>query len=213
VGITGPTGTGVAGPTGPAGTAGTSGNTGATGPTGATGGFSYYLGEVYGGGVIYYLYKDSIGQDHGLIVALNDQATFQPWSNVANTAVGSSAQSLWNGSANTTAIIAQVGHTSSAALTCKNYTGGGFTDWYLPAIDELHLLYINRYIINKTLYNVGSQLGWVNYWSSTEYNSGNAADLNINTGTSEYAGVGGIGIWVKSSSGNNFNYVRAIRAF
>jgi hypothetical protein len=59
------------------------------------GNFTHYIGEQYGGGVIFHLWKDNVGVEHGLIVALTDQSTSQAWSNVASTAVGTSAQSSW----------------------------------------------------------------------------------------------------------------------
>ncbi len=217
-GATGPTGlsgnTGATGAAGPTGLSGNTGATGAVGPTGSNGGFTHHLGELYGGGVIFALFLDNTGTEHGLIVSLIDQATYANWNNVGNnTAVGSGAQSTWNGAANTAAIIAQPGHTSSAALTCKNYTGGGYTDWYLPAIDELHLLYVNRFFVNKTLSTAGTQMGFNSYWSSTEYNAGNAGNLNLYPGSATYAGVGGMGLDQKYSSNGTFNFVRAIRAF
>ena len=46
-------------------------------------------------------------------------------------------------------------------------------DWYLPSIDELSLLWHNRYIVNKTARAINSPLLSIDgdYWSSTEYNA------------------------------------------
>ena len=132
------------------------------------GGFTHYVGELFGGGVVFYVYKDANGQEHGLVVSLNNQGGSVNWSNIDTSTVGEGAQSSWDGASNTNAIIAQAGHTSSAALTCKNYTGGGFTDWYLPAIDELKLLFSNRFNVNKTIGNTGTPINYDSYWSSSE---------------------------------------------
>jgi hypothetical protein len=50
-------------------------------------------------------------------------------------------------------------------------------DWYLPAIDELSLLWQNKFNVNRTLSGYSSfgsipgatQIGYADYWSSTEY--------------------------------------------
>jgi hypothetical protein len=217
IGLTGPTGAqgsiGLTGPTGIAGATGV-GATGATGPAGSgssTGGFAHFLGQVYAGGVIFHLFTDSTGQEHGHVVALGDQSTFLQWSSLPNAAVGSGAQSNWNGAANTTAIIAQAGSTSSAALTARNHNGGGFSDWYLPSFNELLLLYNNFYIINRTLSTAGTTMDQNSYWSSTESNSSNAIFLNMNQVSNSNASlyIYGMGRTQK----NQYGYVRAIRAF
>jgi hypothetical protein len=50
------------------------------------------------------------------------------------------ATSSINGSANT-ATISALGASYTAARFCKNLTIGGYTDWYLPSINEQELLY------------------------------------------------------------------------
>jgi hypothetical protein len=47
-----------------------------------------------------------------------------------------------------------------AAITCNDLVYGGYSDWYLPAEDELNVLYTNKSAIG----GFGPQL----YWSSTE---------------------------------------------
>ncbi len=139
---------------------------------GATGGFTHYIGEQFGGGVVFSIWKDAQGVEHGLIVDLTDLGSQEPWSNVRNEEVGSSAQSDWDGLNNSYAIVSQVGHTNSAAYLCLNSTNGGFSDWYLPAVLELKLLYQNLLNVNKTLSTIGAQK--INllsdYYSSTEFN-------------------------------------------
>jgi hypothetical protein len=176
-GVTGPTGsqglTGATGPTGADGTTGPQGLTGATGaigPTGPSGGppgptgptgivpTRHYIGEHYQGGIIFFV--DTTGQ-HGLIAASADQSAGIAWSNITNTLIGASAQSRTDGLGNTNAIIAQPGHTISAASICTSYSGGGYTDWYLPSLQELSMIYDQWYVISGIV--VGVQ-----YWCSTE---------------------------------------------
>lgn len=88
------------------------------------------------------------------------------WSNVI-TAVGTTGTAIGTGLANTTAIIAQSGHTASAAKLCRDYTGGGKTDWFLPSKDELTQLYEQKAVIDGLSPADG-------YWSSSEFNSSDA---------------------------------------
>ena len=171
----------------------------------ATGGgnFTHYIGEQYGGGVIFHLWKDIAGVEHGLIVALTDQSTSQAWSNVTSTLIGTSAQSSWDGLSNSNAIVGQATHTSSAAKLCLDLVSGGQSDWYLPSIQELNMLWNNYYTVARTLSQIGgaTQLANNYYWSSSEY------DYNYAWYFIFYNG--------ESYGSNKFYslYVRAVRAF
>lgn len=150
------------------------------------GGFTHYLGENFGGGIIFQLWKDAQGAEHGLIVDINNLSTTEIWSNEAWTLIGSGAQSLWDGKSNSAAIIAQPGHTKSLASLCKASTSGGQNDWYLPSIDELVLLWNNRYFVNKALSAISGATLLSNnalYWSSTEYNADFARTMKFDYGT------------------------------
>lgn len=164
-----------------------------SGQGGGSGNFSHYIGESFGGGVIFHLWKDNLGLEHGLIVAPNDISTSSPYSNVSGTLIGPSAQSLWDGLANSNAIVAQPGHINSAAKLCLDLVSGGFSDWYLPAFDEWGYLWQNRFNVNKTLSTINGAdlLKTVEYWSSTEYSSGSAFyyafyGINLNKSIHEY---------------------------
>lgn len=139
--------------------------------------YTHYKGEVYGGGIIFHLWKDAQNIEHGLIVDNLELSTAQYYSNIDTVLIGSTAQSTWDGLSNSNAIIGQVGHTNSAALLCINSTNSGQSDWYLPAIDELFLLWHNRFIINKVLTTIpnSAQLPteFNTYVSSTEIPNNN----------------------------------------
>jgi hypothetical protein len=141
---------------------------------GGTGGegFTHYIGEEFGGGVIFHLWKDNAGLEHGLIVDKTDLSTSQVWSNVDQTLIGPAAQSSWDGLSNSNAIVAQAGHTNSAAALCLNSTNGGFNDWYLPSNKEAVLLLNQTFNINKSLSSIsGATILTDNddgYWTSTE---------------------------------------------
>ena len=144
--------------------------------------FTYQLGEYVPseGGVIFHRYKES-GQEKYLIVDITNLSVSSAYSNINNILIGPSAQSTWDGSSNNTAIVNQVGATSGAAFLCDASTNGGQNDWYLPAIDELSLIWHNRFNINKTLSSVGGAgiIGFDNYWSSTEDVATNASAFNF----------------------------------
>jgi len=193
---------GADGAIGPQGPAGADGATGPQGPAGV-GGFTHFIGEEFGGGVIFHLWKDNSGVEHGLILAITDQSASQPWSNITNITIGINAQSSWDGQLNSNSIVGQSGHSNSAAQLCLNLVSGGQNDWYLPSIDELALLCNNRFNINKVLSSISgaSVLPFTGvYWSSTEGGAG-ALGFAFNT----VAGA--------SLSKGGGNSVRAIRSF
>jgi len=159
--------------------------------------FQYEIGEYVEdeGGVIFHKYLDGNTQNY-LVVSITDQSSGQAWSNVTSTLIGSTAQSTWDGLSNSNAIIGQVGFTNGAAKTCLDLISLDKNDWYLPAIDELSLLWQNRFNINRTLsgnssYGVisGSEIiSYTNngYWSSTEFDNARsvAQSLFVNGGPS-----------------------------
>jgi hypothetical protein len=172
---------------------------------------SHYIGEYFGGGVIFHLWKDSLNVEHGLIVAIKDQSDSMEWSNINNVEIGKTAQSLWDGLSNSNAIVAQSGHINSAAKLCLDLVSGGKSDWYLPSINEFFMLRNNLFHVNMTLskikdavelFNITANHDW-QYWTSTEYRiSGNIFAYPFDfTNTSEQNWKG------------NAHKVRAIRAF
>jgi hypothetical protein len=171
--------------------------------SGSGGGFTHYIGEEFSGGVIFHLWKDALGVEHGLIIDKTDLSTAQVWSNIDATLIGPSAQRNWDGLSNSNAIVGQAGHTSSASALCLNSTIGGQSDWYLPSIQELNMLWNNYYTVTRSLTQISgaTQLQPAFYWSSTEVGDGNAWSF--------YFGSGGAGNGSKYST----DYVRAVRAF
>ena len=171
------------------------------------GGFTHYIGEEYGGGVIFHLWRDAQGVEHGLIVDKTDLSSGQqPWSNITTTTIGLSAQSSWDGSSNSNAIVGQSGHTSSASALCLNSNNGEQSDWYLPSIQELNMLWNNYYTVARSLIQISgaTQLQQAYYWSSTEYSSIRAWAFPFEGGSAFSADF-----FDKVNTSN----VRAVRAF
>lgn len=63
---------------------------------------------------------------------------------------------------------------NSADLMCNNSTVGGYTDWHLPTLDELYVLYNNRAFIGGFSED--------DYWSSTRSNSMDAYFISFLSG-------------------------------
>ncbi len=161
---------------------------------------THYVGEVYGGGIVFYVYDN--GQ-HGLIAASSDQAFNIRWHAGANKYTIALADGLGAGKKNTATIIASQGYGDGqtyAARACNEYsvTDGGVTygDWYLPSKHELSLLRNAKDVVG----NFSSAF----YWSSTEINQTTSWGQYFDTTTLQSAG---------DKVSYDTNRVRAIRSF
>ena len=167
------------------------------------------VGDFYQGGVVFHLLVDGetgyvAGEIHGLIAAVQDQSSGIEWYNGVYITTGATPTAIGTGSANTDAIIAAQGATETdyAAGLARAYTGGGYTDWFLPSKDELYKMYLKRTTINATaLANGGSIFANLLYWSSTEYDNTWGWAHNF------------INYFTDLSSKSNLFKVRAVRAF
>src|SRR5690554_6490429 len=143
----------------------------------ATGGGStnnFYLGQDTLGGIVFYIYIGSDGNQHGLIVNKNESTA--QWQSSGTT---TNATRSWDGVYNTGLMTS-----SPAANYVNGLTDGGFTDWYLPSIDELSILWHNRFHANNALNAGGFTLlsNTVLYWSSTEDSATDALCFLFNRG-------------------------------
>jgi hypothetical protein len=180
------------------------------------GGYTYEIGEYVPseGGVIFHRYKDG-GQERYLVVATTDASTSATWDN----RIGPGQppllmnQSTWDGFTNFNTLQGSTGaqFTSAAYLVTFYGSSTGLSGWYLPAIDELVLLFNNRFNVNRTLSgnsNSGfisgaTQLGQTSYWSSTEANQTIALRLDF--------GTAGASVSIGGTMKSNSLSVRAIR--
>ena len=161
---------------------------------GQVSGFTHYLGEDFNGGIIYYLYKGSDGLEHGLIVSKNEN-TAAAWQTTGSLR---GADRTEDGVFNTNLM------TNSPAASYIATLGLG---WYLPSVDELNLLYYNRYSAQKGLRAGGFTLlanaSQAFYWSSTEFSATYAYSFSFSNGQPNTS-------FLKT---NNTISVRGIRAF
>ena len=159
--------------------------------------------DYQGWKIAYILVDGDPGYDsttpHGLIAATSDQTTSAAilWNNGSFTSTGATGTNIGMGLSNTNTIITSQGPTSTdyAAGLARAYTGGGFTDWYLPSINELGKLYLNRVLIG------GFASGNTNYWSSTEESGFFSYYFDFSNGNPSY------------NTKNDFYRVRAVRSF
>ncbi|MEI7668401.1 MAG: hypothetical protein WCI62_05365, partial [Erysipelotrichaceae bacterium] len=114
------------------------------------------VGDTYKGGIVFYILQvGDTGYDskvvHGLIASTEDQHTNLKWGLLDYRYVavpGGTYTTIGTGSANTDSIIAQNGSgITYAAGIAHAYNGGGYTDWYLPSLDELYQLFLNQDIV------------------------------------------------------------------
>jgi hypothetical protein len=81
--------------------------------------FIFNIGDFVQGGWVFDI-LDLGGGNFTYFIASTLELVATEWSNITNLAVGTTGTAVGNGLANTNAIIGQVGHTTSAALLCKN---------------------------------------------------------------------------------------------
>lgn len=150
----------------------------------------FYLGQDTLGGYVYYIYLDANGEQHGLIVSKTE--TTANWSSSSGL-VG--ADRTYDGSYNMVLMFNS---------TARDWVSTNFTsEWFLPSIDQLILLFNARMHVNKALHWGGfTQLSFNNsYWSSFEYDS--SAGMYLHFSNSE------TGAATKSTN----MLVRAVRTF
>jgi hypothetical protein len=137
------------------------------------------VGEYHQGGVVAWV--DETGK-HGFVVDIKNlhktSSSFGGgmWWGCASTsgaialsnAGGALATHIGGGASNTAAMLV----CSSTATLCVNLTKNGYSDWFLPSLDELGEIYQNKGVINATAVAHGGE--WFTnstYWSSTAQNN------------------------------------------
>jgi hypothetical protein len=132
----------------------------ALGDTGPGGGKIFYVDT--GGFTVYTSAADTTGVTcHYLEAAPQDIEGTLVWasSGYMSTHIEGTETAMGTGRRNTARIVAEdIG--APAAKACKDYRGGGKTDWFLPSKSELNVLYTNRG-------HVGN-LQTERYWSSSD---------------------------------------------
>jgi len=113
------------------------------------------IGDFYKGGAIF----NTDGNGNGLVAPIKNQNNGVIWG--YNGISVTNAWDHWNGINNTNLILNKYTVRPIAASVCYDLEQEGFDDWYLPAHDQLLLLYDQRSIVGGFDDNQY-------YWSSTE---------------------------------------------
>jgi hypothetical protein len=148
-----------------------------------------------GGGIVFFNKGNTNGGWQYLESATSDQSTGIAWG-CYGTSIPGTQLTVGSGEVNTSLIVAGCNQASFAAKLCDDLSLGGQTDWFLPSIDELYLMYKSLHTNNQGNFNTSN-----GYGSSTENDLYNAKGLSFNNGS-------GFGV----SKGAAVS-VRAVRAF
>ena len=118
------------------------------------------------GGVIFYLDKT---KKHGLVVStenLGGNWMTYPWGCYGLSIEDAEGIDVGAGRLNTNAIVNACDEKGTAALACINYEYEGFSDWFLPSLEELELIAENLGYDDE--FSDVIQFDNANYLSSTQ---------------------------------------------
>jgi hypothetical protein len=176
-------------------------------------GGSCAIGDVApGGGYVFYVSATTINVATGISTGGIYLATApQTWSGASidpnasfgcgSTNIAGTSDSVGSGAENTRLLNAGCATAGIASRLAADSSAEGFTDWFIPSIDELTLIYNNLKV--NSLSNLQS---W-NYWSSTQ-------GTTSAYGKYWWFGSGAVsGQTDKNNSAGSNMYVRPIRAF
>ena len=155
------------------------------------------IGALIGGGVVVAVYNEN-GVNKALVASLTNLGNV-PYTIPAfqSTLIGATAQSYYDGLTNTNAIIAQTGAaatTAYAAGLARLFAGGGFSDWYLPSVYELQILFNSAAFISRAA-GVSAFDTAISYFSSTEITATQCGAVSFSTGNTSVTygkGFGGL---------------------
>lgn len=127
------------------------------GKTGPAGGIVFHISD--GGG-------SRVRGHHGLETAPADLGD-APWGCLTVSDIpGAAGYKVGTGAQNTADILADCTEPGTAAELAANYELNGYSDWFLPSVQELKLMRENLYIWSRSDSGFGFHDSF--YWSSTE---------------------------------------------
>jgi hypothetical protein len=134
----------------------------------------YHVGDLFGGGIIFFVDKSG---NHGLICSMSDINKHLPVEIREQISMASGENN--NQAARKEMELKMIAEDNSqnAKIACEGYTNsnygtGIFSDWYLPTIDNLELLYKVKDVINKLLGGCDQKTADLltkTYWSDSKF--------------------------------------------
>lgn len=159
------------------------------------------IGTYYQGGIIFYVNSND---GTGLVCAISDQGNTKIKKCDGDVITGADGTAIGTGYDNTLALEASCAEENTIAKWCTELEIDGYTDWYLPAKDELNRMYNNKEEIEETALSLGGTAFQDLYFTSTVFSSIHLWVQYFTDGfQSDYS----------ESRGYENHYVRAIRAF
>ena len=138
------------------------------------------IGKLIGGGIVVGEWDEN-GVKKALIASLTTLGNVELVPNPLCLNTIFAAYSYSDGFTNTNELILATGAsatTAYAAGLARLHNGGGYNDWYLPAIWELNMCYNAAAIVNRVLGSTnGFPINSPAYWSSTQEVSGSGWKL------------------------------------
>jgi hypothetical protein len=136
----------------------------------------------------------------GYLVSSTSDQHFTSWPfgnnwGCSGTLIGTS-QAIGTGASNTNAILAGCPAANTAARVCDELLLSGYSDWFLPSLNELNELFTHRAAIGGF-----SEAG---YYASSEVNATNAYEKVF---------TGGGMVTTHLNKDSDYRYVRCVRAF
>jgi hypothetical protein len=160
----------------------------AIGDIGPAGGFIFYIDELGAFPWTYLEAAPAITEWSGI-----------PWGGYGIVGLASTFPGIGEGADNTNTIINALGVNAegTAAKLCADLDINGYSDWFLPSIDELVLMNQNLHPLNGGFVDMSS------YWSSSAYSYNDPSSAHVQV----FGGSSTLG------SKDTGNHVRAARSF
>lgn len=166
---------------------------------------NYNIGDTAFGGIIFYLDNS---KKHGLVfdykISLNSFYAYWDgdplWVNNAFVfrTTGATDKNIGSGTANTNKIITALATPTPTSIylgnLCRNNTHGGYSDWFMPSLNELIELYNNRAIMPYS----HSIMAWSSTENSTDPNKAWYIDFSTGDVVTDRKGGAGYTIPVRA---------------
>jgi hypothetical protein len=141
----------------------------------------YALGDTGpAGGLIFYINPNYATDGWRYLEAAPfDQSAGAKWGCFRTAIPGARGTAVGTGKQNTIDIEAACSTPGTAADLCANFSLNGFSDWFLPSIDELTQIYLNLKVTGVCDFGDRGIADNFNYWSSSQVTADMARHLDF----------------------------------